>query len=248
MGQKIALVTGTDRGIGLALVEELLERGYYVVATGRNPEAVKSALENAVKNGELPQGYEKNVAIVQLDIGKDESVAAMKEQVHNLVPHIDLLINSAGILGDMDRMLGEELDFDEMLQVINVNALGALRVTNALVDMVLGSEDKTIVNISSEAGSIGDCEREGWFGYCTSKAASNMQSVLVHNNLRKKGGRVIVIHPGHVATYMRGYLDTTAKLTPKESATGILKVVLDGDISVSERPAYLDYKGDALPW
>ncbi|MBO5487686.1 MAG: SDR family NAD(P)-dependent oxidoreductase [Eubacterium sp.] len=240
MNQKYALVTGADHGVGYALVEQLLKRGYYVVAARLNSK------EDAIDK--LMEGHSNQMAIVQVDIGSDESVAAMKEQVVSVVPHLDLLINCAGILGDMAKVLGEELDFDEMLKVINVNALGALRMTNALVELVLGSEDKTVVNISSEAGSIADCERDGWFGYCMSKAANNMQSALVHNNLRKQGGKVIAMHPGHVATYMRGHLDTTAKLNPEESATGILQVVLDKEIPQTEHPAYIDYKGDALPW
>ncbi|MBE5947504.1 MAG: SDR family NAD(P)-dependent oxidoreductase [Lachnospiraceae bacterium] len=240
MKQKYALVTGTDHGVGLALAEELLARGYFVVAARLNPAETQI--------DELMEKNKDKMAIVQVDIGSDESVAAMKEEVIKLVPQIDLLINDAGILGDMQKVLGDELDFDEMLRVINVNALGALRVTNALVELVLASEDKTVLNISSEAGSIADCWREGWFGYCISKAATNMQSTIVHNNLYKQGGRVIVMHPGHVATYMRGHLDTTAKLTPKESATGILKVALDSGLETAEHPVYVDYKGDTLRW
>ena len=240
MKQKYALVTGTDHGVGLALAEELLERGYYVVAARLNP------TETLIDK--LQEAHKEQMAIVQLDISSDESVAAMKEQVMALVPQLDLLINDAGILGDMQKVLGEELDFEEMLRVINVNGLGALRVTNALIELVLRSEDKTIVNISSEAGSIADCEREGWFGYCISKAANNMQSTRVHNNLRKQGGKVIAMHPGHVATYMRGHLDTTARLTPEESAKGILQVVLDRELPQGNRPIYVDYKGDTLPW
>ena len=118
----------------------------------------------------------------------------------------------------------------------------------ASIGAKMGVLEKTVVNISSEAGSIANCEREGWFGYCISKAANNMQSALVHNNLRKQGGRMIAMHPGHVATYMRGHLDTTAKLTPKESAKGILQVVLDSELSQGKRPVYVDYKGDSLPW
>lgn len=240
MAQKYALVTGTDHGVGTALAKELLNRGYYVVATRLNPkERVIDELQ--AENGD-------RIAILTVDIGSDESVAAMKEQVSNLVPHLDLVINDAGILGDMQKVLGEELDFDEMLRVINVNGLGALRVTNALAELILKSEDKTVINISSEAGSIENCEREGWFGYCISKAANNMQSALVHNNLCKQGGRVVAMHPGHVATYMRGHLDTTAKLTPEESAKGILQVVLDTKLPQGKRPAYVDYKGGTLPW
>lgn len=240
MTQKYALVTGTDHGVGLALAEELLSRGYFVVATRLNP------AETLIDD--LMEKNKGQMAIVQLDIGSDESVATMKKEVVKLVPCIDLLINDAGILGDMQKVLGDELDFDEMLRVININALGGLRVTNALVELVLKSADKTVLNISSEAGSIADCWREGWFGYCISKAATNMQSTIVHNNLFKQGGRVICMHPGHVATYMRGHLDTTAKLVPKESAMGILKVVLDSELPNTDRPVYVDYKGDTLRW
>ena len=144
--------------------------------------------------------------------------------------------------------IGDDLDFDEIMRVINVNAIGALRITNALSSLVLNSTEKTIVNISSEAGSIADCERTGWFGYCMSKAANNMQSALVHNNIRKLGGKVFAIHPGHVATYMRGHLDTTAKITPDVSAEGILYVVLDTPHPINSRPLYLDYTGKELPW
>ncbi len=81
-----------------------------------------------------------------------------------------------------------------------------------------------------------------------SKAANNMQGALIHNTLRREGGRVFQIHPGHVATYMRGHLDMTAKITPEESAAGILKVVLDEPHPVKDHPLYLDYLGKELPW
>lgn len=240
MEQKYAMVTGADHGVGYTLAEELLRRGYFVMAA-RFDESER----------QIDALWEKNrerLKIVCLDIGSDESVAAMKAQAEELLPCLDLLMNNAGILGDMEKTLGDALDFEEMQRVINVNALGPLRVSNALAGLVLKSRDKTIVNISSEAGSISDCWREGWFGYCMSKAANNMQSALVHNNIRRQGGRVLAIHPGHVATYMRGHLDTTAKLTPEESARGILKVVLEQEVPVEKSPAYLDYTGKPLPW
>ena len=177
------------------------------------------------------------MAIVCADIGSDESVLKASNNIKNLTDHIDLLINCAGILGDMSKNLGDDLDFDEISRVINVNAIGTLRVTNALSSLVLNSTEKTIVNISSEAGSIADCWRTGWFGYCMSKAADNMQSALVHNNIQKLGGKVFAIHPGHVATYMRGHLDTTAKITPDVSAEGILHVVLDMPHPINSRPS-----------
>lgn len=237
---KYALVTGTDHGLGLALVQNLLKRDYFVIACRLNPD------EKQIDA--LLADYEERLRIVELDIGNGDSVAEMKAKVTEMVPYIDLLINNVGILGNMDKVLGDELDYEEILQVININAVGTLRVNNALSGLVMKSCDKTIVNISSEAGSIGDCFREGWFGYCMSKAANNMQSALVYNNIKKQGGRLIAMHPGHVATYMRGHLDTTASLTPQQSADGILHTVLDTELPVEEKPLYINYRGDRLPW
>ena len=146
MDRRIGLVTGTDHGVGLVLAEELLNREYFVIATRFNTE---EALIDKLK-GRYPDQLE----IVSVDIGKDESVAEMKKTVTALVPHIDLLINNAGILGDMEKILGDELDFDEMLRVINVNALGTLRVTNALAELVIRSKDKTVVKEIAVPGKL----------------------------------------------------------------------------------------------
>lgn len=237
--EKYAFVTGADHGVGLSLTAELLKRGYTVIAARLNP------AESQVDK--LKEQY-SNLFIVTCDVGSDESVKAMKNEVETLVPYLDLIINNAGILGDMVKEIDDELDFDEITRVINVNSLGPLRVTNALYNLLLKGKEKTVVNISSEAGSIGTCFRTGWFGYCMSKAANNMQSALVHNKLIKAGGRVIAMHPGHVATWMRGHLDTTGKITPDQSAEGILKVVLDGDLKTEDHPVYIDFRGKRLPW
>ena len=237
---KTALVTGTDHGVGFSLAKKLLLRGYFVIAV-RIDETEKQI-------DALQSSYPDQMAIVCADIGSDESVFKASNDIKNMTDHIDLLINCAGILGDMSKNLGDDLDFDEISRVINVNAIGTLRITNALSSLVLNSTEKTIVNISSEAGSIADCWRTGWFGYCMSKAANNMQSALVHNNMRELGGKVFAIHPGHVATYMRGHLDTTAKITPDVSAEGILHVVLDMPHPINSHPLYLDYTGKELLW
>lgn len=235
---RYALVTGTDHGIGLELARQLLKRGYFVTACRYS--------EKETQIDVLKKEYPRRMQALPLDIGSDGSVAAMAEETAKTTPRLDVLFNCAGILGDMEKTVGDPLDFDEMLRVINVNALGALRVTNALAGHLGKGEGKLIVNISSEAGSIQDCWREGWFGYCMSKAANNMQGAIVQNALRKQGVRVIQMHPGHVATYMRGHLDATAPLTPEESAAGILRAALDTALPESERPLYLDYQGKAL--
>ena len=233
-----ALVTGADHGVGLSLAAQLAERGYFVTACRYDEK------ETAID--ELAAAHPGQMQVITLDIGSDESVREMTRKVLESTPCLDLLINDAGILGDMTKTVGDDLNYDEMLSVINVNALGTLRVTNALSAHVCRSDQKLIVNISSEAGSIQDCWREGWFGYCMSKAANNMQGAIVQNALREKGVLVLQIHPGHVATYMRGHLDTTASVTPDDSAAGILRVALDLPHAPSQIPPFLDYQGNVL--
>jgi len=231
---KYALVTGCDHGLGRSLARQLMARGYTTVACTLK---------------ERPAELDSEMArFVQLDIGDDGSVRRALDAIEKMIPSLDLLVNNAGILGEMEAGPDQPLDYDLMRRVINVNAVGTLRVTVAMLPLLRRGTEKTIVNISSEAGSITDCERTGWFGYCMSKAANNMQGTLIHNSFRKEGGRVFQIHPGHVATYIRGHLDTTAKITPDESAEGILKTVLDTQWPVLDRPLYLDYRGKKLPW
>ena len=235
---KYALVTGCDHGVGLALAEQLVQRGYAVAACRID--------ENEKQIDALAMRFPGFVTVLPLDISSDDSVQRAVSAFP--FPALDLLINNAGILGHMESGPEAELDFALMQRVLNVNAVGTLRVTTAFLPLLRKGTDKTVVNISSEAGSIRDCERTGWFGYCMSKAANNMQGALIHNTLRTEGGRVYQIHPGHVATYMRGHLDTTARTTPEASAAGILKTVLDEPHPLSERPLYLDYQGKELPW
>lgn len=238
---KTAFVTGADRGLGLELVKRLLEREWRVIAGRYATEAGEL--------GELRNRLPDRLEIVPLDIGSDGSVQAAARQIAERTDAIDLLINNAGILGDIERtVFDERLDFAEMLDVINVNALGPLRVVHALLAPVLRSRDKLVVNISSEAGSIGACRRTNWYGYCMSKAALNMQSALVHNQLKEQGGQLLLVHPGWVQTHMRGRLDAEATYTPEQASAHILDVIADRERYRGEQPAFVDLHGAPYPW
>ncbi len=238
--EQYALVTGADHGLGMALCANLLRRGYSVIAGRINTE--ERLLE------ELQNRFPGQLTIIKLDVGNDESVKTLKGFVESCTPYLDILINNAGILGDIEKKLGDDLDFDEMLRVINVNTLGALRVNNALAHHVLKSPTKLIIDICSEAGSITDCNHDSWFGYCISKAGNNMQSALVHNTMYANGGQVMAIHPGPVKSYLRGHLDTVATITPAQSANGILHQALDVERPITNHPLYIDYNGNTLSY
>ena len=164
-------VTGADRGLGFELAKALLEDGYTVFA-GRYNKDWKLL-------DKLSEKYPDSLYIVDLDVSSDTSVKAAAEFISSRTDRIDVLVNNSAISGNYDPTIFDELDFDEMLRVFNVNCLGATRVTNALIRLIMNSEKKLIMNISSEAGSISTCYRKGWFAYCGSKAALNMHSAIV---------------------------------------------------------------------
>lgn len=238
---RTAFVTGADRGVGLELAKRLLERDCRVLAGQYDPRVGALA--------ELKERYPDRLHVIPLDIGSDESVRAAAALAAENADSINLLINNAGILGDIERtVLDRELDFAEMLDVYNVNALGPLRVVHALAASVLRSREKLIVNITSEAGSIGANWRSNWYGYCMSKTALNMQSALLHNQLKEHGGQVLLIHPGWVQTHMQGKLDAEATYTPEQASVHILNVIEDRERYRGEQPAFVDLLGTPYPW
>ncbi|WP_379161482.1 SDR family oxidoreductase [Paenibacillus sp. sgz5001063] len=242
MNNHWAMVTGADRGVGFSLAKGLLEQGYHVIAgqyLQQNP-----ALEQLVNT------YADSLHVLPLDISDDTSVKLALQEVAAITDRLDMLINNAAILGDMQATIQDELNFEEMELVFRVNALGSLRMSNGLMGLLLRSEHRLVVNISSEAGSIGNCWRTSWYAYCMSKAALNMQSQLIHNQISEQGGKVMVIHPGHVQTYMQGKLDTSGSLTPDQSAEHILQLIekrLQPDYQ-DHSLAFVDYAGNTLPW
>ena len=238
---KTVVITGTDRGLGLALAEQLLAEGNRVFATARNPDCASLLA--------LASRHEEHVDLVELDIGDARSVASSSALIHARTAAVDVLINNAGILGDIERTVGDaDLDFDDMLEVIRVNAIGPLRVTHALWERLAAGADKLLVNISSEAGSIGQNWRDRWFGYCMSKAALNMEGALVHQRLRPIGGRVMQVPPGYVRTSMHGARNEKATYEPA-AAAGLVLAAVRRQLAepVGERPDYFDLHGKSLP-
>ncbi len=237
---KYALVTGCDHGLGYALVVKLITEGYIVFA---------GCYFNSFEHFQpYKEQYKDNLHLFCLDISDTQSVLKVKEYIATQTDYIDILINNAGILGDIEDTIEDQLDFDAIEQVIRVNAIGTLKVTNTLFPYLRNGNGKLILTISSEAGSIEDCNRESWFGYCMSKTAINMESALIQNKFYKYNGQVMVVHPGWMKTYMRGKLDENAEITPEYSAECIWKLIENRIMYKSEKPVYLDYKGNKLNW
>jgi NAD(P)-dependent dehydrogenase (short-subunit alcohol dehydrogenase family) len=225
-------ITGAGRGLGAALAMALAERGERVFA--------------GLQAGGAAPG--PGIEALPLDVSDIDSIRSCARAVEARAGSLDWLINNAAILGPMDDAGDPELDYLSMAQVFDVNALGALRACHEFWPLLEKGREKMIVNIGSEAGSIGECGRSGWFGYGMSKAALNMASAQFHNFVRPRGGRVMVLHPGWVRSWMKGHLDADAPLEPRESADALLGLIARRGAEVRERPLYLQWDGRELPW
>jgi NAD(P)-dependent dehydrogenase (short-subunit alcohol dehydrogenase family) len=238
--EKTVCVTGADRGLGFALVKALLASGSTVFAG--------TYLQQSAELDRLSEEFPGRLHQVVMDVSSLDSVKAAAASITGQTDRLDLLINNAGVLGDITSTVGDELDDEDMLRSFNVNSLGALRAANALIEPIMRG-GKLIVTISSEAGSIADCERDAWFGYCMSKAAVNMGMTVFHNKIKKDGGRVMLFHPGWVKSYMSGVYTDEATFTPGEAAGNILRLIAEHRDHIGERPLYLEADtGKIKPW
>lgn len=221
------LITGANRGIGLALAQQFLQRGYEVIGTARKPQQANDLRALGAQ-------------VEQLDVTDQSSVSELAKRLKGHA--IDILINNAGIVGHTSRELAD-LDVNALVQVYDVNALGPLRVIQALFDNVTSSEQKLVVNISSIMGSI---ERNTWgttIGYRASKAALNMINKTLAVDYGKQGLTFVVMHPGYVKTDMNA---GEGQYTAEQSAKGLTKVITG--LSHENNGQYFDHLGEQLPW
>jgi NAD(P)-dependent dehydrogenase (short-subunit alcohol dehydrogenase family) len=238
--QRSVCISGTDRGIGLALVKDYLLEGYTVFAGGITTENKALAQLSAQFPDHLHTSF--------LDVGSDESVKAFAAFITSKTDRLELLINNAAILGDMKQSIADVIDFDEIQRVYNITAIGAIRLTNFLINPIMHG-GQLIVNISSEAGSIRKSHRESWFGYSMAKTALNMGSTIIHTTIRKQGGRVLLVHPGWVKSAMNGTWSDAGTFTPEEAAANIRHTIKLNKDHIREQPLYLAADtGEELPW
>lgn len=216
------LVTGANRGIGLAFVQHYRQRGDRVIAICRHtsPELLQSGAE-------IYEG---------IDVATAEAMANLRERLKGV--SIDVLINNAGIL--RDERLGN-IDYQTVLEQFEVNALGPLRVTEALLSN-LGKGAKVAL-ITSRMGSIADNTSGGRYGYRMSKAALNMAGMSLARDLAPRGVAVAILHPGYVQTAMVGFGgDISADVSAERLVERIDQLTLESSGS------FWHSNGELLPW
>ena len=229
------VVTGTNRGIGLELVRQLIARGDEVDAVARKAEVI---YEDPASAGELiPAGH---IRLWRCDVTDDAAVRTFATELGDAM--IDMVINNAGVYGGAHQS-NHDLDFAEALDTYNVNALGPLRISTALLPHVRRGRVKKLVHITSGLGSIADNRSGGFYGYRMAKTALTMMSKNLAVELRSEGIASYVINPGWVQTDMGG---KNAAITPAESVTGILRTIEAATLEQSGE--FLDWKGGRYPY
>lgn len=228
-------ITGAGRGLGLSLVQAFLRQGYRVYAGYREPSPELEALARA----------HGGVQTVPIEVTSAESVRDAAKVVAGDTESLDILVNNAAILPEAGRGTVDDTNAEVGLRVFDVNSLGPLRVTQAFLPLLRRGTRRLIVNVSSEAGSVGDCWRKDDLLYCMSKSALNMQTAILKNALAGERFQLLAIHPGWVRTTMGG---PDATLAPDESAAGLFALIDAPAPADPDAPFYLDHRGQALPW
>ena len=197
------LITGANRGLGLALTREYLARGdhYRVLACCRRPSA-------APELEQLRAAHPKNLHVLRLEVSLGRAAKATAEAAADLLPRLDVLINNAGLAPGNPEDTLADLDLPNAREAFNINAIGPVRITRAFLPLLRrrGAGAK-VVNISSGLGSLtkeGEPGDRPWYVYAATKAALNKFTRLMARELGAEGMIVVAMTPGWVRTDMGG--------------------------------------------
>ena len=224
--QSTVLITGASRGLGCAMAQQYAAAGWRVIACGR-------AVTAAPEDGTVPE---------TLDVADPASILDLARRLNGVV--IDVLINNAGIRGDTGGL--QTLAPDDFLEVMRINTLGPLLVTRALLPNLLSGTRRIVANISSRAGSIAEGtldDDDGDYAYRCSKAALNMATVKLAQDLRADGIAVLSLHPGWVKTDMGG---DEAVVPVADSAAG-LRGIIDS-ATMADSGSFRAFDGRTVSW
>ena len=233
-------ITGANRGLGLELTRQYLERGDHIFAASRTP-------ADAAELQQLQQQYADRLVLLPLDVTKAGSIASAAQTVSATTDSLDLLINNAGVYphagsGDAHQRLGQ-LTHDDAIETMQVNAIGPLLVSQALLPLLRAGHKGRIISISSGQGSLTWKASGDPYHYSASKAALNMYMRSLAAEIGHMGLISVIVDPGWMRTGMGG---DHATQEPAESARGIIRLV--EQLHAEENGSFVTWQGQPVPW
>lgn len=228
------LVTGANRGLGLAFVTRLLERGSRVLACCRDP--AQANVLNA-----LQAAHGERLAIHALDVANPDAIDALPQAAARHLQRIDLLINNAGVLVSGERF--GNVKAEALAESFAVNASAPLLITQALAPLLALGNKPRVLCITSQIASIAQSTSFRTMSYAMSKAALNMAVKRLAAELSPRGIVVLAAHPGWIKTAMGG---KSATLAPADSAHALLGLIEQA--RTQDAGKFLAYDGAELPW
>ncbi|MCK5728898.1 MAG: SDR family oxidoreductase [Methylococcales bacterium] len=219
------LITGSNRGIGLALCQQLKHKGFHVIATCRQRSNALVALEIEI--------------IENVDVSDQKSLLSLAKHLSGR--KLSWLINNAGIANgiSMDRL--NEDSIVSCKRMFEVNSLGPLLTTQALRDNM--TEGSKVGIITSRMGSMDDNDSGGSYGYRMSKAAVNAVGKSLSVDLKPQGIAVAILHPGWVKTDMTNH---SGLMEVDESALGLIARM--EALTLENTGSFWHSNGELLPW
>jgi NAD(P)-dependent dehydrogenase (short-subunit alcohol dehydrogenase family) len=222
------LVTSASRGIGFEFARQYAAEGWHVLAACREPAA-------ATELAAIGAGVE----LVAMDV---TDLASVRAAAGASDAPVHLLVNSAGIMGQLDDLPGN-VDYGEWARVLDVNTMGPVRVLDAFVPRLAAAGGAKALTITSGMGSLSDIRSGTAMMYRTSKAAINMAMRARALQLRDRGITVAVINPGWVRTDMGG---PGASISVEQSIAAMRKVI--DALTPDQAGSFLNWKGGTYPW
>jgi NAD(P)-dependent dehydrogenase (short-subunit alcohol dehydrogenase family) len=238
------LITGANRGIGLALVRQFAAQGANVIACCREPgkaDALKALAASSAK-----------VRIVLLEVGDEASIANLTRELGD--QPIDIVINNAGINGTPRPQSADALDADNWMYTMRINALCPMLISHSLRENLKRGTQKKLVSISSDMASTGvdygatSLVKSERYAYRASKAALNNGMKGLARDWAADGIQVLMVNPGFVQTDMTGAraLASPASITAETSARNIVQRI--AELTPQTSGAFLDHSGATLAW
>lgn len=220
--RKTALVTGGNRGIGFAICQGLLAKGFEVILAARSPEKGKAAISK------LSTTTDNALSFLQLDIADDRSIEQAASQLIQTIGQLDVLINNAGIYLDQGKTL-LHTSRERLSNTMHTNTFGPLRLVQAVLPLLENAENARIINVSSGNGQLQGLDARVP-SYSLSKLALNGVTILMAEELHRKGIAVYAICPGWVRTDMGG---ADAPRSPEKGAETAVWLATNGTLKQS---------------